>query len=123
MPGFPNGTNDDFEAENIAWFAWFTPTPSRPVGGKAANGFGLHDMSGNVIEWVNDWYVYGYHPSSPSVNPTGPTSGSTRVLRGGPIFDPTHLRSSFRTEQAPSSGSLWSPNSSFYIGFRVARNP
>ncbi|HQK29144.1 MAG TPA: SUMF1/EgtB/PvdO family nonheme iron enzyme, partial [Candidatus Syntrophosphaera sp.] len=47
------------------------------------NGIGTYDMSGNVYEWCWDWYGYGYYSSSPQNNPTGPASGSSRVLRGG----------------------------------------
>ncbi|MCB5278352.1 MAG: formylglycine-generating enzyme family protein, partial [Candidatus Cloacimonetes bacterium] len=52
-----------------------------PVGTKAPNGLGLYDMSGNLYEWCWDWY--SIYSSSPSNNPTGPASGSYRVLRGG----------------------------------------
>jgi formylglycine-generating enzyme required for sulfatase activity len=87
------------------------------VGGKAPNGFGLHDLSGNVWEWVNDWYSSGYYASSPSTNPPGPATGTDRVLRGGSWFTGSDdLRSSYRFKFAP--GGIGGN-----IGFRVARAP
>ena len=53
------------------------------VGLKCANGFGLYDMLGNVCEWVNDWYDEKYYQSSPSMDPTGPTTGKLHLTRGG----------------------------------------
>ncbi len=115
--GYPNGTNDDTLVGNIAWYSATSNAQTRPVGGKAANGFGLHDMSGNVWEWVNDRYLDDYYASSPSVNPQGPLSGDYRGLRGGSwLNDISSARASFRVPYVP--------NQTFqHIGVRVARQP
>jgi sulfatase modifying factor 1 len=57
-----------------------------PVGEFPPNGYGLHDMAGNVLQWCEDWFDSEYYRRSPSANPTGPASGQRRVLRGG-AFD------------------------------------
>jgi formylglycine-generating enzyme required for sulfatase activity len=56
------------------------PVGSYPLG---ASPYGVLDMGGNVFEWVNDWYQYDYYSVSPYDNPTGPATGTRRVLRGG----------------------------------------
>jgi formylglycine-generating enzyme required for sulfatase activity len=117
MPGLPNGTNDDNQLGTIAWFDGNSAGQTRPVGQKAGNGFGLHDMSGNVREWVNDWYSADYYASSPSVNPPGLSAGTYRVLRGGGFYlSSVSCRSSDRNYNFPSAVYL-------LFGFRVARNP
>jgi len=55
---------------------------THPIGKKRPNELGIYDMSGNVREWVNDWYQYEYSASA-TTNPTGPSSGDYRVIRGG----------------------------------------
>ena len=68
-----------------------------PVGSFSPNGYGLYDMAGNVWEWCADWYDEKYYANSPGSKPTGPGSGTSRVLRGGSWWNaPDDLRAAAR---------------------------
>ena len=80
---------------NVAWYDENSNAETHEVATKSANELGLYDMSGNVWEWCSDWY--GSYSSGSQTNPIGPSSGGTRVCRGGGwIADVGDCRVSFR---------------------------
>ena len=89
---------------DVAWYLKNSGDTTHDVGTKSPNELGLYDMSGNVWEWCNDWYDFQYYSSSPSNHPTGPSSGTNRVRRGGCwYFNASYCRSSNRVSSSPGN--------------------
>jgi formylglycine-generating enzyme required for sulfatase activity len=98
--------------KNAAWMATNSDNATHPAGTKMANKLGIYDMSGNVWEWCYDWY--GYYSASTQNNPTGASSGSLRVRRGGCWDDAAgYCRVANRSSFSPSF-------SNDFLGFRLA---
>jgi formylglycine-generating enzyme required for sulfatase activity len=84
-----SGTGNESDLDNIAWHNGNSGRETHPVGQKRPNAMGLYDMTGNVWEWVGDWFDSSYYEESARSNPGGPGRGSDRVFRGGSYKDKT----------------------------------
>jgi formylglycine-generating enzyme required for sulfatase activity len=108
------GFGDD--KEQLGEYAWYwgnSEGETHPVGKKKPNAWGLYDLHGNVLEWVQDGY--GVYSSEPQHDPSGPESGSCRVIRGGGWGDDAEdCRSAYRNRWLPGYRSI-------ILGFRLAR--
>jgi len=109
------GTDKENELAKYAWFDKNSGKKTHSVGELAPNQLGLYDMSGNVLEWCNDWYG-AYSPAN-VINPKGPEKGSSRVFRGGGWDrDAVHCRVAYRNGNSPGHRRS-------ILGFRVVFVP
>ncbi len=110
-------TTTDFGGNNVlddmGWWSGNSQGRTWPVAQKMPNAWGLYDMHGSTLEWVQDWY--GPYGTGAVTDPMGPATGSDRVLRGGSWVTVAKLaRSASRFYDAPSSRN-------YSFGFRLAR--
>ncbi len=106
-----SGGND---IDQVAWYSNNSGTKTHKVGTKTPNSFGIYDMSGNVWEWCQDWK--GDYLIEEVKNPTGPVSGSFRIIRGGGWYSrPDWVRSTDRGRYEPEFCYL-------ILGFRLVRH-
>ena len=119
--GFFNG-----KLQKKADFGW-PGTAETYQTGNGANGYGLYDMSGNVWQFINDWYGRDYYAYSPAVNPAGPASGSLmpdgkayRGMRGGNWYNGENGHGRVSNRNPSYFRGPQDPNHPYYhLGFRV----
>ena len=100
--------------DDVAWHGGNSGGKRHPVCGRQPNAWGLYDILGNVWEWVTDWYNEAYYGQSSATDPSGPSTGQGRVLRGGSLtLDVGNVRASARLGRGTTYRST-------YIGFRCA---
>ena len=101
--------------DGVAWYSGNAGGTTHAVKTKTANGRGLYDLSGNVWEWVWDYYQSNYEVL-PATDPIGPTTGADRVMRGGSLdLAATYARVAERSSYTPTFRS-------YGLGFRIVRS-
>ena len=100
------------EVGDVAWYKGASDDKTHAVASKAPNELGIYDMSGNVEEWVNDWY--DLYTEEAQTNPQGPSTGSYRITRGG-SWD-----QAFRTCRVTYRYDALTTANSSHIGLRIA---
>ncbi|MEM7204763.1 MAG: formylglycine-generating enzyme family protein [Planctomycetota bacterium] len=127
--------NDTAQLDEYAWFEANSEEEYHPVGSKKPNAWGLHDMHGNVAEWVLDQYAPEFYArcaeQGVAIAPlVEPTTEYPRTVRGGSFWDtPEHLRSAARLGSSPTwkeqdpqiPKSIWYHTDALFLGFRVVR--
>jgi formylglycine-generating enzyme len=120
LEGFANMSDAAFRAKypEASWSGeWNDQFPfTAPVGSLRPNPFGLHDMAGNVWEWCADWYGKDFGAAVDRTDPTGPETGTTRVVRGGSF---TNRLKYVRSADRDSSRPKYRYN---FTGFRIVNH-
>jgi formylglycine-generating enzyme required for sulfatase activity len=108
---FANGEISDLNCADpvldlIGWYCGNAENLTHQIATKSENSWNLFDMHGNVSEWCWDYYEYGYYTNSPEDDPTGPETGTARVIRGGSYSDVARMsRSASRNSALPETVS------------------
>lgn len=105
--------DSESDLARVGWYGGNSEQRLHAVGEKPANAWGLHDVHGNVWEWTADWH--GVYPNSAQTNPTGPSSGTHRVRRGGSWpYGTNYARAADRHPLAPTERGN-------RLGFRLSK--
>ena len=103
--------------DEVAWSRENAANQTHAVATRQSNAYGLFDMLGNVWEWVKDWYDPNNYQGAAAQDPSGPSTGQEKVLRGGAwIVDPKLVRASDRYSYKPDARSD-------FFGFRCVWEP